>query len=130
MLVHWVRTRWSFMFNMISRAILLREAVDIFIALADRSSKVPNLRGRRYSDYSFSDGDWIQLGLICDVLKACLYPSSVLASLMQSHRSHFCMMLSTPSRVNIIILSFELFRFWSLWQHNGMRWRTHQNTSH
>ena len=48
---------------------LLKQGVDLFLVMADRSSKVPKLKNKKYADFMLSLEEWTQLHLIHEVLK-------------------------------------------------------------
>jgi hypothetical protein len=45
------------------------QAVDLFTALADKSTKVPKLICKQYADFSISEDEWEMLQLIQEVLQ-------------------------------------------------------------
>ncbi|KIJ15094.1 hypothetical protein PAXINDRAFT_77655, partial [Paxillus involutus ATCC 200175] len=44
-------------------------AVNKFCVMADNTSKVPKLKGKKYADYAISEEEWKMLELIYEVLK-------------------------------------------------------------
>ncbi|KAG8919262.1 hypothetical protein FRC02_001783 [Tulasnella sp. 418] len=57
------------MFELLSRLLLLKKGVNLFINLADESDKVPKLSKKLYSDFRLSSQEWATLKLIHEVLE-------------------------------------------------------------
>ena len=85
-LVSWIQTCWSSMYAMMGCLLelqpicclpaelemtltQLKQAVDLFLAMADWSPKVPKLKNKKYVDFMLSPEEWKQLHLIHEVLK-------------------------------------------------------------
>ncbi|KIK78943.1 hypothetical protein PAXRUDRAFT_16598 [Paxillus rubicundulus Ve08.2h10] len=68
-LIKWIRTQWGSMYDLIEHLVTNQAAVDKFCLIADASSKVPNLKKKKYSDYTISPNEWEMLDLIQEVLK-------------------------------------------------------------
>jgi hypothetical protein len=53
----------------LSFSLLFNQACNKFTLLADHSDKVPNLKGKKYSDFLLTDAEWDILELMKEVLE-------------------------------------------------------------
>lgn len=87
-LIKWIHTHWGSMFDLIERFIenkavsyyfclismlMLVQAVDKFVLVADVSRQVPKLKNKKYADYRLTEDEWALLQLMKDVLEVCFF---------------------------------------------------------